>query len=551
MTVTEPGTGRRFGLRPRSGPTEAYDAAADHADLATLGYKQGLDRSLGSFSSFAAGFSYISIMTGMFQLFYFGFSSGGPAYFWTWPTVFLGQLMVCLCFAELAAHYPIAGAVYQWSKQVGTKLVSWLAGWFMLVASIVSVAAVALAWQIILPQVSGVFQIIGTDTETTSADGAKNAVLLGAILILFSTLINAFGVKLMSRINNIGVAAELVGVTLLIVLLAVHAKRGPGVVLQTHGTGDGYPAGYLGAFLVAALASAYVLYGFDTAGSLAEETNNPRKYAPSSLIKALCASGLAGLLVILFAEMAVGNISADEISVSGLPFIVKDTLGNTLGDVFLLDSALAITVCVLAVHTAAIRIMFSMGRDNNLPFGRALARISRQSSAPVVPSVIVGVLAIAILLINVGQSQVFLVLTSVAIILVYIAYLLVTAPLLLRRLRGWPRVGGSSAAKTQKLFALGRWGVPVNLVAVGWGIFMIINLAWPRNAVYNASPPLHTYYQWFAVWFPAAVGLLGGAYYLLVQRHRTGVLEEHRASVAPSVTPASPPTTTDTAGSPR
>jgi urea carboxylase system permease len=535
MTATEPAPAarQRFG-RP---PGQAYDAAQDHADLAALGYKQGLDRSLGSFSSFAAGFSYISIMTGMFQLFYFGFASGGPAYFWTWPTVFLGQLMVCLCFAELAAHYPIAGAVYQWSKQVAGTLVSWLAGWFMLIASIVSVAAVALAWQIILPQVSDKFQIIGTDTATTSADGAKNAVLLGVILIIFTTLVNAFGVKLMSRINNVGVAAELIGVTLLIILLAVHAKRGPQVVFNTADTGQTYPAGYLGAFLVAALASAYVLYGFDTAGSLAEETNNPRKYAPQSLLRALAASFTAGLLIILFALMSVGKIDDSEISVSGLPYIVKSVLGEKLGNVFLLDSALAITVCVLAVQTAAIRIMFSMGRDNNLPFGHALARISQQSQAPVVPSVIVGILAIAILLINVGQAQVFLVITSVAIILVYIAYLLVTAPLLARRLRGWPRVGGSPAAGSTKLFALGRWGIPVNVLAVAWGAFMIVNLAWPRNAVYNATAPFHTYYQWFAVWFPAAVGILGGSYYLLVQRHRTGVLAEHRAQPTPSELP--------------
>jgi urea carboxylase system permease len=459
--------------------------------------------------------------------------------------------MVCLCFAELAAHYPIAGAVYQWSKQVGSALVSWLAGWFMLIASIVSVAAVALAWQIILPQVSDKFQVIGTDTATTSADGAKNAVLLGVILIVFSTLINAFGVKLMSRINNVGVAAELIGVTLLIVMLAVHAKRGPQVVFETNGTGAGYPAGYLGAFLVAALASAYVLYGFDTAGSLAEETNNPRKYAPSALLKALAASFTAGLFVILFALMAVGSITDENIDVEGLPYIVKSVLGEKLGDLFLLDSALAITVCVLAVHTAAIRIMFSMGRDNNLPFGHALARISHQSQAPVIPSIIVGVLAVAILLINVGQSQVFLVVTSVAIILVYVAYLLVTAPLLARRLQGWPRVGGSPAQTKQKLFALGRWGVPVNALAVGWGVFMIVNLAWPRNAVYNATEPFHTYYQWFAVWFPAAVGILGGGYYLLVQRHRTGVLAEHRAEAAslhPMSTPRTPRPAPDTAG---
>ena len=55
-----------------------------------FGYKQVLDRTLGSFSSFAAGFSYISILTGVFQMFYVGYGAGGPAFYWTWPMVFLG-----------------------------------------------------------------------------------------------------------------------------------------------------------------------------------------------------------------------------------------------------------------------------------------------------------------------------------------------------------------------------------------------------------------------------------------------------------------------------
>jgi hypothetical protein len=54
--------------------------SADVDELARFGYKQELDRSLGLFSSFAAGFSYISIMTGVFELFFFGFFSGGPAW---------------------------------------------------------------------------------------------------------------------------------------------------------------------------------------------------------------------------------------------------------------------------------------------------------------------------------------------------------------------------------------------------------------------------------------------------------------------------------------
>src|SRR5437870_10903441 len=100
----------------------------DNNDLASFGYRQELKRSLGSFSAFAAGFSYISILTGLFQMFHLGYQAGGPAFFWTWPTVFVGQLLVALCFAELAAHYPLSGGVYQWSKCVGSGAMGWMAG---------------------------------------------------------------------------------------------------------------------------------------------------------------------------------------------------------------------------------------------------------------------------------------------------------------------------------------------------------------------------------------------------------------------------------------
>ena len=99
--------------------------APEHTDdgdpLAGFGYRQQLDRSIGRFASFAAGVSYISILTGTFQLFYFGFGAGGPAYLWSWPVVFVGQLMVALCFAELAARFPVAGSLYNWTKRLGNR----------------------------------------------------------------------------------------------------------------------------------------------------------------------------------------------------------------------------------------------------------------------------------------------------------------------------------------------------------------------------------------------------------------------------------------------
>src|SRR4051794_20245392 len=183
----------------------AAASAQDEQDLAAFGYPQHLHRKLGSYASFAAGFSFVSILTTVFQLFFFGFSFGGAAFFWTWPIVFAGQLMVALCFMELAAKYPISGCIYQWSRRLSTPTIGWFAGWTMLIAQIVTVSAAAIALQVVLPTLWSGFQLVGSDPSLASSDGATNAVLLGVILITFTTIINGLGVSLMSRINVVGV----------------------------------------------------------------------------------------------------------------------------------------------------------------------------------------------------------------------------------------------------------------------------------------------------------------------------------------------------------
>ncbi len=495
------------------------EAVSDTQDLASFGYRQELHRTLGSFSSFAAAFSYISILTGMFQLFAFGFAFAGPAFWWSWIIVFAGQFAVALCFAELAARYPIAGSVYQWAKQVSGKAVAWFAGWIMLLASIVTVAAVAIAWQIILPQISTHFQFIGNGSGKN--DFAENAVILGVVLIAFTTIVNILGVRLMSRINNIGVAAELIGATVLIVLLAIHTTRGPQIVTHTFGTGPGLPGhstiGYGAAFLIGAIMPAYVMFGFDTAGSLAEETNEPRRRAPRAILGALGAAGVAGMLLLLFALMSAKNLHADGVSANGLPFIVKSVLGNTLGDILLWDVVLSISVCCLAIHTAAIRMLFSMARDNALPGSRAIARVSERSRTPVVPAVIVGALAMIILLVNINQPKIFTVITGIAIVMIYLAYLCVTVPLLRRRLEGM-----AGLEQTEGLFSMRGAGTVVNALAIIYGAAMAINIGWPRNEIYGAGN-----YMWGGLIFIVGAVGVGAIYFVAVGQHRMGVLDSH------------------------
>src|SRR5256885_7266471 len=122
----------------------------DVADLAKFGYKQELRRVLGVYSSFAVAFSYISPSTGIFTLFVLGIALAGPAFFWSWPIVVIGQLLIGLNFAEVSSHFPVAGSVYQWTKYLSNRTYSCFSGWIYLFAGVLTVAAVVATIHLVL-----------------------------------------------------------------------------------------------------------------------------------------------------------------------------------------------------------------------------------------------------------------------------------------------------------------------------------------------------------------------------------------------------------------
>jgi urea carboxylase system permease len=461
--------------RAFTSPTGGPDAE----DLRSIGYLQELHRRLGWFSSFAAGFSFVSILTTVFQLFALGYSFGGPAFFWTWPLVFAGQLCVALVFAELAASWPLAGCIYQWSRRLAGEIVGWFAGWAMMIGYIVSVAAIGIALQAVLPAVWSGFQIIGSDSSVTSASGAANGILLGSVLIALATVISAVGVRFMALLNGIGVTCEIIGVVLLLVLLFSHAERGPGVVTHTLNVSGNSP--YLYAFLASTLMAAYVMYGFDSAAELSEETTEPRRVVPSAILRALLVSFVGGGFMIVAALMAAPSLTDGQLSAGGIAYVITSRLDSTLGRVLLTVVAISIVSACLAIQNSASRVMFSMARDGRLPGARLLARVSPHTGTPIITGIAVGVLAIAVLLINLGNPAAFAAVTSTSVVIVYLAYLLVTVPALSARLRQ------ALPPKRPDGFSLGRWGLPVNLVAVVYGAAMMVNIAWPRQAVYDPA----------------------------------------------------------------
>src|SRR5258708_12050649 len=175
----------------------------DEALLQRFGYRQELRRTLGFLSNFAVAFSYISVSTGTFSLFYLGILAGGPAFFWTWFILAPGQSIVALTFTELSSSFPIAGSIYQWSKRLSGHTLGWFTGWIYFFAGILTITAVA--FTVPIPLLA-----IFTGIPPTIL-GMPNNVFIALFAIVVGTLINISVVRLVAIIDNIGVVAEITG----------------------------------------------------------------------------------------------------------------------------------------------------------------------------------------------------------------------------------------------------------------------------------------------------------------------------------------------------
>ena len=442
---------------------------ADVADLARFGHPQELRRALGVYSSFAVAFSYISPSTGIFTLYALGIGIGGPAFIWSWPIVALGQLLVALNFAEVSSHFPVAGSVYQWTKYLSNKHYAWFTGWIYLFAGILTVTAVDVTVPIVLiPLLNNLGWAIPNNTTSQ--------VTIGAIVLVSTTLLNIFGVRLVALVNNTGVVFEILGmVVFALILLLFYRRQSPSVVFDTSALGSGL-GNQLGTFTAAMFMSLFVIYGFDTASTLAEETKNPRREAPRAVLSAILGATVIGAIFLLATLLAipgdidkyVANVAAGK---AAPPVdIITSNFPGWAANLYLFVVFAAIYVCCLAIQTATIRLAFGMARDHKLPFGHIYNRVSPSLHTPVGTCIVIGVLSAIPLLYYAGAGIIAIAATG----MIYLSYFLGNMAILFARLRGWP---------TEKTpFKLGSWGMIVNVLALLWGGSMLINFLWPRAA---------------------------------------------------------------------
>src|SRR5215469_16855935 len=200
----------------RATPPQVAATTDDDARLRSLGYSPQLNRVLGLFANFSVAFTYLSPMVGIYSLFVLGVGTGGPAYVWlTWLPV-AGMLLVALVFGELASHYPIAGALYQYSKYNVGRRYGWFVGWFYGIALLVTVASVDSG--VVLYVTSLLNNWFGWNLNPSSH---VTILIVTLVLLLIQTTLNVTGAKVMGRVAQFGVYVEILGTVGIAIVLAI------------------------------------------------------------------------------------------------------------------------------------------------------------------------------------------------------------------------------------------------------------------------------------------------------------------------------------------
>ena len=463
-----------------------------------FGYRQEFDRSLRRFASFAIGFSFISITTGIFTTYGSILISSGPLGIWTWPLVIVGQTAVALVFGALAARMPLAGYSYQWMSRLANPHIGWLLGWFSFAFLVVDVVAVDYALA------SAVFPALFGYAGTIANTWLVTALIVAAqgVLIMLSTVWS-------ERVNNAAVGTELIGIGgLTILILIVGAATTKLTWGHLFSKAAAPAAGYFGfgglthdsPWIFAFLLGAFTIVGFEASGNLAEETDEPERVVPRAMWTSVVLSGVLGMVFLIAISAASYNLGA--LSASGTPVadIVKHVLGSVVGKLFLIFVVFSIFACGLVIFMTASRLTWAMARDERFPGWRAMRRVSPTFRTPLVATLSVGILIEIVLAAFANSTNALFKLFSAATLMPAIIYL-VTVLLFTVSRRRLPGEHG---------FQLRRWELPVIVVALVWLIFELTIF---RDKSF-AGP-------WLYIVIMVAIGLVYYAYMLLTRRSLT------------------------------
>lgn len=368
-------------------------------------------------------------------------------------------------YAELVTKYPRAGGAAVFAERAfKNKLVSFLVGFCMLAAGVVSAAGLSIAF-------AG--QYLQTFVEVP-------VVPVAIVFLAVLAALNARGIRESMGANFVMTAIEVSGLVIVVVVVGFLLAGGGGDVSRVMQVPEG--TGVASAVLAGAIIAYYSFVGFETSANMIEEVKEPSKMYPRALFAALGAAGVVYVLVGLASSIA---LPPEELSSSSGPLLaVVEASGVAVPSwLFSLIALIAVANGALLTMIMASRLTYGMAEQGLLP--KALSRVLPRRRTPWVA--ILATTLVAMLLTLVGDLA--LLAETVVLLLLFVFLSANVSVLVLRRdrvehdhFRVWtfvPVLGIASCLLLLSQQTLRVWIFGAILIAVGVVLYFVAR--WARR----------------------------------------------------------------------
>ena len=297
---------------------------------------------------------------------------------------------------------------------------------------------------------------------------------MAIILMLLPMVINIISIQVAARVNNVAVFTEIIGTVvfgvLLLALWGFNAKPTPyGAGILTNTTSVFHnPTWY--AFTLAGLLGAFTLVGFELAADMSEDAVNPISSVPRGVMWAVGVSAVLGMIALIGFTVAIPDLKTIESSSLPLLTIAGYWLPSWLVKVFVAFVIFSMFSILVVGSGAQARLVYSLARDNMLPFSRALRKINVRSQTPIVALLVFAVIDLGVMIYGYYQASAFGTLVGATAIIPYIIYFLITLAYAIKR-RATDSIPGA--------FSLGRWAWPVIGFVLVYTVLIMIVLSLP------------------------------------------------------------------------
>jgi amino acid permease (GABA permease) len=462
----------------------------DEQRLHEMGYAQELRRRMSGFSNFAVSFTIISILSGCLTLYGYGMNVGGPVVMtWGWPFVGVMTLFVGLAMAEVCSSFPTAGGLYYWSAKLARKngpAWSWFTGWFNFLGQVAVTAGIDFgAAFFINAWLNLVFN--------TPLYRWVTILIFGCVLLVHG-IMNQFGIRLVALLNDVSVWWHIFGVLIIVGALIFAPAQHQSVHFVV--TGIVNNTGWHSTFyvlLLGLLLAQYTFTGYDASAHMTEETHTAATSGPRGIVMSIVVSLFAGWVLLLGFTFAIQHYAKTALAVVPPAQILLDAIGATGAKLLLLIVIGAQLFCGMSSVTANSRMIYAFSRDGALPASNIWHRVNKRTRTPTNAIWLAAAGAFILGLPYLWNSAAYAAVTSIAVIGLYVAYVMPTF-LRLRQGEGFQRGP----------WHLGRWSYVVGWIAVTWVAIICILFILP---VY--SPISRTNFNYTIVAVAVVLGFAG------------------------------------------